>query len=63
MGKTNLCRGIVYIDNDAQQRFLQLPNGMFYQNAAQEPNKQEWRLTTEKIARKGILDNALHFMM
>ena len=63
MGKTNLCRGIVYIDNDAQQRFLQLPNGMFYQNAAQEPNKQEWRLTTEKIARKGILDNDLHFMI
>ena len=63
IGPTNLCRGIVYIDNDAQQKFLQMPDGKFYINMTTEINKQVWKPTIEETARKEILDNNLHFML
>ena len=63
IGPTNLCRGIVYIDNDAQQRFLQLPDGKFYKNASNEPNVQNWKPVLELVAREEILQNKLHYML
>ena len=63
IGPTNLCRGIVYIDNDSQQKYLQLPNGEFYKNITDEINKQVWSPIVEQTARKEILDNNLHFML
>ena len=63
LGPTNLCRGIVYIDNDAQQKFLQMPDGKFYKNSATKPNVQIWQPVMEEIARQEILDNNLHFML
>ena len=63
VGPTNLCRGIVYIDNDAQQKYLQMPDGKFYENITTEINKQQWNNVMEETARKEILDNNLHFML
>ena len=63
LGPTNLCRGIIYLDDDAQQRFLQMPDGNFYKNAATEPNVQIWQPILEETARQEILNNNLHFML
>ena len=63
LGPTNLCRGIIYIDNNAQQKYLQLSNGKFYKNASHELNVQIWISTNEALARKEILNNNLHFML
>ncbi len=63
LGPTNLCRGIVYIDDAAQQKFLQMQDGKFYKNAANEPNVQVWQPAIEETARQEILDNNLHFML
>lgn len=45
--KTNLCRGIIYIDNNAKHHLLQLRNGNFYSNTLLEDNKQNW-ITIDK---------------
>ena len=63
LGPTNLCRGIVYLDNEAQQKVLQLQDGKFYKNIAIEPNVQIWQPTIENSAREEILNNNLHFML
>ena len=63
LGSINLCRGIVYIDSDAQQRFLQLADGSFYRNASNEPNTQVWQKVLEDSARSEILENNLSFML
>ncbi len=63
LGPTNLCRGIVYFDDDAQQKILQLPNGNFYRNVASKPNEQNWIIIFEQTARKYIMENNLHFML
>ena len=63
LGIINLCRGIVYLDNNAQQKFLQLPDGTFYKNASSEDNVQVWEPVLESVARKDILKNKLHFML
>jgi hypothetical protein len=55
--------GIIYLDDDAQQRFLQMPDGNFYKNAATEPNVQIWQPILEETARQEILNNNLHFML
>ena len=62
-GKTNLCRGIVYFDNDAQQSILQTPDGKFYKNVATGANRQIWAPVLEEEARKVVLDQKLHFML
>ncbi len=63
LGPTNLCRGIVYIDNDAQQKFLQMSDGKFYKNATTKPNVQIWKPIIEEEARSEILNDNLHFML
>ena len=63
LGPINLCRGIVYIDNDSQQHFLQLSDGSFYRNISKEINVQEWENVSEITARREILDNNYHFLL
>ena len=63
LGPTNLCRGIIYIDNNSEQKFLQMPDGKFYKNNANELNVQIWIPIDEIIAREEILNNNLHFML
>ena len=63
LGPSNLCRGIVYFDDESQQKIWQSPDGKFYKNAAKEPNVQVWQSVLEETARKEILDNNLHFML
>ena len=63
LGSTNLCRGIVYIDNDAQQKIWQSPDGKFYKNATDQPNVQIWQPIMEEMARKEIIANDWHFML
>ena len=58
LGPTRLCRGIIYIDNDAQQRYLQMPDNNFYVKV-----NENWQAIDENEARKDILDNNLHFMV
>ncbi len=62
-GKINLCRGIVYFDDAAQQKFLQTPDGTFCKNIATEANVQTWEPVLEETARNEILKNNLHFML
>ncbi len=63
LGMINLCRGIVYIDDNSQQKYLQLPDGKFYKNKSDEDNVQIWNPVMEEIARMEILKNNLHFML
>ena len=63
LGKINLCRGIVYIDNNAQQRIWQSPEGKFYINITNEPNQQDWQPIDERHARSLILSNNFHYML
>ena len=63
LGETNLCRGIVYLDDAAQQKFLQMPDGKFYKNASSLANVQDWKEVYEVVAREEILDDNLHFML
>ena len=63
MGHTNLCRGIVYIDDDAQQKYLQLPDGNMYKNASSKPNVQVWEPILPDLARKEIMDDDLSCMI
>ncbi len=63
LGKTNLCRGIVYFDDRAQQKIWQSPDSKFYKNIAIGDNNQIWSPILEEIARAEILNNKLHFML
>ena len=63
LGKINLCRGIVYVDNNSQQKYLQMADGKFYVNASNKPNVQVWEPCVEDLARQHILDNNYHFML
>ena len=58
-GKTNLCRGIVYIDSLAQQKVLDIYN-KFYINESSELNTQKWKEISDTEACKLILNNSLH---
>lgn len=62
-GKTNLCRGVVYVDDSSQQRILQLSNNNFYINSSMEENKQLWVPVSEAKARENILNNKLHALV
>ena len=62
-GETNLCRGVVYVDDMSQQRILQLRNGHFYYNDAKKDNVQHWVEITREEAEKMILDNKLHALI
>lgn len=61
-GKTNLCQGIVYIDNSAQQKVLDIYN-KFYVNESNELNIQKWKLIDEIKGREIALNNSLHPML
>lgn len=63
IGPTNLCRGMVFLDDEAQQKYLQLPDDRFYKNASNEPNVQEWVQTDQMAAAKDIIDRKLHCML
>lgn len=61
-GKTNLCRGIVYIDDFSQQKVLDIYN-KFYINEEKELNIQNWKLIDEVKGRELIMNNNLHPML
>ena len=63
LGSTNLCRGIVYIDDAAQQKFLQMADGNYYKNESERFNVQVWQPVLEETAKQEIIDNNLHFML
>lgn len=63
LGPTNLCRGIVYFDDNAQQKIWQSQDGKFFKNASDKDNVQIWQPVMEELARKEIIDNKLHFML
>ena len=63
LGSTNLCRGIVYIDDAAQQKYLQMADGNFYKNESESINVQSWQPVLEEMARQEIINNNLHFML
>lgn len=56
-GLTNLCRGVVYIDDRSQQQILQLSNGHFYKNVSKKDNVQKWKRISSNSARIIILSN------
>ena len=62
-GKTNLCRGIVYFDNNAQQHIWESPTQEYYKNVASGDNTQIWFPVSTEEARKEILDKGLHYMI
>ena len=62
LGPINLCRGIIYINDEAQQKFLQLNNDFYYNNSL-ELNTHEWKEVVEERARDNILENNLHPML
>lgn len=62
-GRTNLCRGIVYFDSEAQQKILQTQDGKFYKNMAIGANRQIWSPVSEETARAIVLVSKLHFML
>ena len=62
-GKTNLCRGIVYFDDDAQQVLWQSPNGEYYQNEALGDNEQIWVPLPKEDATYIIINEKLHYMI
>ena len=61
-GKSNLCRGIVYIDNFSQQKVLDIYN-KFYINEEKGHNIQKWKLIDESKGRELIINNNLHPML
>lgn len=62
LGPINLCRGIIYINEEAQQKYLQLYD-TFYINKCNKLNTHNWNKIDEKLARNNILDNNLHPML
>ena len=63
LGSTNLCRGIVYFDDSSTQKIWQSSSGLFYKNTSEELNKQNWKVISEEIARKEIIDDKLHYLL
>ena len=62
LGKSNLCRGIVYINNDAQEIVLDL-YGKYYLNKSNELNKQVWEESSQDILLDKINKENLHPMI
>ena len=62
-GDTDLCRGVVYVDNSSQQKIMQLRNGEFYLNVSDEKNKEKWIVISSELARKQIIDEKLHALV
>ena len=62
-GKTNLCRGIVYLDEKSNQKILLLNDNHYYQNESPEKNNQVWVPIREKNAREVIIKNNLHALV
>ena len=60
---TDLCRGVVYVDNRAQQRYLQLRNNHFYINRSSADNEQVWIPVKEEDARNAIINKGLHALV
>ena len=56
--KTDLCRGVIYIDDDSMKRILQLRNNHFYVY-----DNDKWNIIDEDDARKLIKDNNYHPMV
>lgn len=57
LGKTNLCRGIVYFDDDAMIKYWQASDNQLYEN------KNSWQKIKNELALKDILANRLHAML
>lgn len=62
LGKSNLCRGIVYINTDAQEKVLDL-YGKYYLNRSSELNKQVWDESSLEIVLDKINKEDLHPMI
>jgi len=61
-GETNLCRGVVYVDDYSIQKILQLRNNHFYINKSND-NNTNWVLIDSEKARKEIISNKLHALV
>lgn len=61
-GQANLCRGISYFDDMAQQKIWQAPTREFYKNMAIGLNKQDWFPMKKEDAWNEIIKNKLHYM-
>lgn len=62
-GPTNLCRGVIYVDDRSQQKIMQLSNNHFYINLAKEDNIQVWEPVVEELAKIKIIDDNLHALI
>lgn len=61
--RTILCRGTVYIDDDANRRILLLQNGNYYINNSKEVNKDNWIRISINNANEYINRNNLHALV
>lgn len=59
IGKTNLCRGNVFINEYSKQIILSLPNNKYFLNISKEINEQKWIKIPKKVALKIIEINNL----
>ena len=57
--KTNLCRGVVYLDNDGKVVLLELRNGHFYINIGDNFPKENWVKISNRMAFNLIINNQL----
>ena len=53
-GKIGLCRGAVFIDENANQKYLLLRNGHYYMNNSLDADKTKWDRIDSKIALQDI---------
>lgn len=56
-GKIGLCRGTVFIDSFANQKYLLLRNGNYYKNISNDPENPNWALCVEVNAVSDIYIN------
>ncbi len=61
-GPTDLCRGIVYLDDKSQRKLLQLSDNEFYKNNSIKANNSDWHPITSKLAQKSVLTNHYHYL-
>ncbi|MBQ1812928.1 MAG: metallophosphoesterase [Bacilli bacterium] len=59
LGKTNRCRGNIYIDDYSQAKILEV-YGEFYRNIATEINEEEWEPISKKEAVKEYIEKEYH---
>lgn len=59
IGDTDLCRGVLYIDESCDKILLRLRNGSLYRNINAGVNMTEWKHTENEDAIKQIIDNNL----